>query len=94
MQGSFAIRHLSYSLSTQVMILSAWQQYVSAVCQLSCNTAAQLAMCQLSCTLLAQVKPVNSAAVSAATFAEIAAELHPVVSDDTCHLSCDVLAEL
>lgn len=44
MQGSFAIRHLSYSLSTQITILSAGQQYVNAVYQLSCNKAAELTL--------------------------------------------------
>ena len=71
--------------------------------QLSCYLIDQFlfvnsaAMCQLSCTLLAQLKAVNSAAKSAATFAEIAAELHPVSSDisaATCCLSCSLSTRL
>ena len=74
--------------------LSPWQQSVSSVCQLSCNTAAQLqSVCsvQLSCYLKAQLQLVNS---SCQLSCSLSARLHPVNSDETCHLSCKRLAEL
>jgi len=46
-------------------------------------------MRQLNCTLLAQMKLANSA-----VSCNLSPELHPVSSDDACHLSCNVLAEL
>ena len=60
--------------------LSAWQQSVNVVCQLSCNTAAQL-------------HPVSSDQTRQLS-CNLSAELQPVSSDDTCHVSCNVLAEL
>ncbi len=72
--------------------LSAWQQSVSSVCQLSCNMSTQL-----SCYLKAQLQLVNSAGSSAATCqlsSNLSAQLHPVSSDGTCTLSCTLLAQM
>jgi len=79
--------------------MSAWPQSVSSVCQLSCNTAAEL-----RCVSSAQLRSAairrlscNSAVRSAATCqlsCTPSAVNSAVRSAETCHLSCNVLAEL
>jgi len=64
--------------------MSAWQQSFSSVCQLSCDGSAQL-----SSAVVRRLSSTYNSAVRSA-----AAELHPVKSDETCHLSYNLLAEL
>jgi len=63
--------------------MSAWQQSVSSVCQLSCNTAAQL-------------RCVSSAQLSSAAIRRLScnSSTQAVRSAATCQLSCTLLAEM
>ena len=67
--------------------LSTWQQSVNAVCQLSCNPAAQL-QCVSSAAPWQLVNKTRH--LSCQVSCNLSAELHPVSSDDICHLSCNV----
>ena len=72
--------------------LSAQSVSSAATWQFSCGISAQL-----SCYLKAQLQLVNSAVSSPATCqlsCKLSARLHPVTSDESCHLSCNKLAEL
>jgi len=77
--------------------MSAWQQSVGSVFQVSCNTAAQLrCVCsaQLSSAQLPSEGSIATRQVSCQVRCSLSAELHPVSSDETSHLSCNVLAQL
>jgi len=108
--------HLSYKLQAPLQSvilvalcllshdLSAWQQSVSSVCQLSCNTAAQLrcvssaAVCQLSCKLSARLQSVNCGrTLSARLHTASQQSVSPAATCRTpaiCQPSFDVSAQL
>ena len=62
--------------------MSPWPQSVSSVCQLSCDVSAQLSSAQLL-----SEGSVATRQLSCQLSCNMSAQLHPVSSDETCHLS-------
>ena len=73
--------------------MSAWQQSVSSICQLSCNRGSSAAMCFSSAKMLSEGS-VATCQLSCQVSCNLSAELHPISSDDTDNFSCHVLKEL
>ena len=73
--------------------MSAWQQSVSSVCQLSCNRGSSAAMCFSSAKMLSEGS-VATCQLSCQVSCNLSAELHPISSGDTDNFSCNVLKEL
>ena len=73
--------------------MSAWQQSVSSVCQLSCNRGSSAAMCFSSAKMLSEGS-VATCQLSCQVSCNLSAELHPISSGDTDNFSCNMLKEL
>jgi len=73
--------------------MSACQQSVSSVCQLSCNRGSSAAMCFSSAQLLSEGS-IATCQLSCQFSCNLSAELHPISSHDIDSFSCNVMKEL